>query len=353
MSPDARFRAWMLSSLALAGVSFVYYVFADIHMPVSPEARLTYRVTQIAPAVDGRVVDVRVRNNTRVERGDLLFRIDPDTYRTAVHEAELQVEQAMQDNAQLDAAIVAASADVRRALAQRDDAERELARFRDLVGDRYVSRSAFDQAKARRDIAAAQLQASRAALNAARVQRGNAGDRSLRLRRARNALANAQTDLRRSRVVALESGIVSNMRLEAGAYAQVGAPKLALVSTMPNLYADFREKALLQVDRGTRAEVAFDALPGRLFAAEVTSLDAGVADGQIDPDGRLAAPEQDDRWVRDAERVRVNLRLLEAPPRLLMTGARATVQLHPQRSGFRHWLGHLQIRLISLFHYVY
>ncbi|MDN5782301.1 MAG: HlyD family secretion protein, partial [Luteimonas sp.] len=348
-----RFRAWMLGSLLFACASFAYYVIADIHMPVSPEARLTYRVTQVAPEVSGRVVDVRVHNNMRVARGDVLFRIDPDSYRTAVDAAELLVEQAIQDNSQFDASIMAAAADVSRARAQRDDAQRELGRYRDLVGDRYVSRSAFDQARARSDVAVAQLQASRATYDAARVQRGNSGDRSLRLRRARNALANAQLNLQRSKVVALESGIVSNMRLEAGAYAQAGAPKLALVSTAPNLYADFREKALLHVGRGTRAEVAFDAFPGKLFVAEVTSLDAGVADGQIDPDGRLAAPERSDRWVRDAERVRVNLHLLEPPPRLMMTGARATVQLHPRRSGFRHWLGHLQIRLISLLHYVY
>lgn len=353
MSPDARFRALMLGSLALTGLTFVYYLVADMHMPVSPEARLTYHVTQVAPDVSGRVVDVSVRNNQEVARGQLLFRVDPDTYRTAVHDAELLVEQARQDNSQLDATIAAATAEVRRAQAHADDAERELRRFRELVADRYVSRSALDQAQARSDVAHAALQSSRAALNAARVQRGSDGDSSLRLRRARNVLANAQLNLRRSEVVALAPGIVSNMRLEAGAYAQAGAPKLALISTSPNLQADFREKALLHVDGGTKAQVAFDALPGRLFDAVVTSLDAGVARGQIDPDGRLASPDQSDRWVRDAERVRVNLRLLEPPPRPLMTGARATVQLHPQPDGLRHWLGRVQIRVITLLHYVY
>src|SRR5690606_28933683 len=92
MSPDTRFRVWMLSSLLLAGASFVYDLFAAIHRPVAPEARLTYHVTQIAPDVSGRVVVVLVRNNMRVKLGDVLFRIDPDSYRTAVHEAELQVE---------------------------------------------------------------------------------------------------------------------------------------------------------------------------------------------------------------------------------------------------------------------
>ncbi|HEY0503723.1 MAG TPA: biotin/lipoyl-binding protein [Lysobacter sp.] len=353
MTPDARFRWWMFGSLAGIGVAFAYYLFADINMPVSPEARLTYHVTQVAPEVSGRVVDVRVRNNQEVLRGQLLFRIDPDTYRTAVQQAQLQVEQAVEDNSHLDAAVAAATAEVTRVRHQLADADRELARFRGLVGERYVSRSELDQAQARRDVAAATLQSARAALVAARVERGDDGDRSLRLRRARNLLANAQLDLRRSEVFALAPGVVSNMRLVAGAYAQAGAPKLVLVSTTPSLQADFREKALLNVRRGTRAQVAFDALPGRVFDAEVTSLDAGVARGQIDPDGRLAAPDQNDRWVRDAERVRVNLRLLEMPPRPLMTGARATVQLHPRPRGLRHWLGRVQIRLITLLHYVY
>ncbi|HVI58523.1 MAG TPA: biotin/lipoyl-binding protein [Luteimonas sp.] len=353
MGPDASFRAVMTASLLFAALAFAYFLVADIHMPVSPEARLTYHVTQVAPEVGGRIVGVRVRNNQRVRRGDVLFLVDPDSYRTAVRDAELQVEQAMQDNAQLDAAIVAATAELRRAQAQLDEAERDLGRFSRLVDRRYVSRAALDQAQAQRDVALAQRQAARAALAAARVQRGSEGERSLRLRRARNALARARLDLRRSRVVALEPGIVSNMRLEPGAYAQPGVPRLALVSATPSLFADFREKALLHVRRGTRAEVAFDALPGQVFAAEVASRDAGVAHGQIDPDGRLAAPEQDDRWVRDAERVRVNLRLLEAPPGLLMTGARATVQLHPRTGGLRYWLGRVQIRLISVAHYVY
>ncbi|UNK49878.1 biotin/lipoyl-binding protein [Lysobacter sp. S4-A87] len=343
----------MLTSLALSAAFFAYYVAADTHMPVSPDARLTYRVTRVAPEVSGRVIDVCVVNNQRVQRGDLLFRVDPDHYLVLVEQAQLEVEQATQDNAQFDAVIAAAIAELARAETQLQDADRDLRRFDELERQQYVSHAALDAARARRDVAAAQVHASLASLAAARVQRGEPGDHSLRLRRARNALDRARLDLDRSQVTALEAGIVSNLRLEAGAYAQAGEPKLALVSTAPSLFADFREKALLHVERGTRAEVAFDALPGRLFQAEVASLDAGVANGQIDPDGRLAAPEQSDRWVRDAERVRVNLRLLEAPPRPLMTGARATVQLHPREHGVSGWFGHLQIRVISLLHYVY
>lgn len=353
MNPESRFRAWMFGLLSLTAACFAYFLVADIQMPVSPEARLTYRVTQVASEVNGRVVDVRVGNNQRVARGDILFVVDPASYRNAVRDAELLVEQGAQDNAQLDSTIVSMAADVSRAQAQLEDADRDLARYRDLLDARYIARATYDQAMARRDVARAQLRAARGALDAARIQRGNRGDDSLRLRRARNTLATARLNLERSSVVALESGIVSNMRLEVGAYAQASQPKLALVSETPDVHADFREKSLLKVRPGTVAEVVFDALPGRVFAARVVSLDAGISRGQIDPDGRLASPDLSDRWVRDAERVRVNLQLLDSPPRPLVAGARATVQLHPNPQGIRHWLGQAQIRLIGLLHYVY
>lgn len=170
MSADARFRAGMLSYLLLAGASMVYYLVADIHTPAAPEARITHHVTQIAPDVSGRVVEALTRNNKRVKLADMLFRIDPDSYRTAVHAAEPQVERAMPEKSQLDAAVASAAAGIRRAREQLDDAQRELGRFRDLVGDRYVSISDSEQAKARRDSATAPLQATRETLNSPKVQ---------------------------------------------------------------------------------------------------------------------------------------------------------------------------------------
>src|SRR5690606_40245390 len=64
-------------------------------------------------------------------------------------------------------------------------------------------------------------------------------------------------------------------------------------------------------DLGDTAAVVFDALPGQIFDARVTSLDAGTSQGQLLPDGSLASPESSDRWVRDAQRQRVHLTIQE------------------------------------------
>lgn len=353
MTPDKRFRAVVLTSVALGVAVFFYYLVADLHMPLTSEARINYQVTQVAPEVSGRVVSVLARNNQFMHRGDVIFEIDPSTYERNYDEANLLVEQAGQDNSQLDASIAGAQAEVRRLDAQLADDERQVRRFQQLVSQQFVSAQALDQARAKRDITRAQVASAQASLRAVRVQRGQDGAGSLRVRRAQNSAALAKLSLQRTRVVAEQDGVVSNLHLEPGAFAQAGAPKLALIDLTPTINADFREKALLNTRVGSRAEIVFDALPGQVFPAQVSSIEPGILRGQIDPDGHLASTQLSDRWVRDAERVRINLRLLELPKHQLITGGRATVQLYPHSSGLSAFLGRSQIRFMSLLHYVY
>ena len=74
----------------------------------------------------------------------------------------------------------------------------------------------------------------------------------------------------------------------------------------------------------------------------------------VQPDGSLANPENSDRWVRDAQYLRLHLGLNDSEQVLaaLPSGARATVQLYPV-SGPARWLGQVQARFISLLHYIY
>ncbi len=63
---------------------------------------------------------------------------------------------------------------------------------------------------------------------------------------------------------------------------------------------DFREKSLRHTHQGTDAAVVFDAFPGHVFRAHVTSSDAGILAGQEAVNGQLSEPETSNRWVRDA-----------------------------------------------------
>ncbi|MEC9484102.1 MAG: efflux RND transporter periplasmic adaptor subunit, partial [Halomonas sp.] len=168
-----------------------------------------------------------------------------------------------------------------------------------------------------------------------------------------NALAAARLDLARATVHAEQSGWISNLQLAEGDYVAAGAPVLAQVGDTLDIVADFREKSLRHVDEGEPAWVALDALPGEVFEAHVESLDSGVQAGQAMPNGNLVDIPTTDRWIRDAQRLRVHLALDEAPAALPPTGARATVQLAPTDHGLTAWFARAQIALMSGLHHVY
>jgi len=69
--------------------------------------------------------------------------------------------------------------------------------------------------------------------------------------------------------------------------------------------------------------------------------------------GELSQPETSNRWVRDAQRMRIHVVLDEPLAQPLPTGARATVQLYNSEGPFAHFFSGLQIHLVSLLHYVY
>jgi multidrug resistance efflux pump len=143
------------------------------------------------------------------------------------------------------------------------------------------------------------------------------------------------------------------VQLSPGFYASSGSAALALVNNQTDIVADFREKSLRHTRQGTDAAVVFDAFPGHVFRAHVTSSDAGILAGQEAVNGELSEPETSNRWVRDAQRMRIHVALDEALPKSLPTGARATVQLYNSEGPFSRFFSGMQIHLVSLLHYVY
>ena len=157
-----------------------------------------------------------------------------------------------------------------------------------------------------------------------------------------------------TRIKAPHEGIMANMQVTKGTYAKQSVPLASVVDNKLDLVADFREKSLTSVEKGVRAKVVFDAIPGKVFAAQVEDFEAGVSDGQLSANGKLAAVEKSNRWVRDAQRQRVHISLdeSEAPLNRLTSGARATVQIVPNNP-IESFVANVQIRFISLLHYVY
>ncbi|MEN9583611.1 MAG: hypothetical protein RLZZ616_617 [Pseudomonadota bacterium] len=351
MTPDQQFKRWIKWAMGSFILLFGYFLLADLKMPLTPQAMATRVVTKLAPQISGKVAQVAVGNNQHVKQGDLLFTLDPAPFELAVEQARLALDQAEQQNRQLDATLNATAADFNSLQSQASQKRREAERIDALYRRRMVSDQQKDDADSALRTAQANVMASKARMTQARVNRGLPGDDNLLLRQARNHLAQAELNLSYSQIQASQDGIITNLQLKPGSFAAAGAPLLALVSEQVDVIADFREKSLRHVAQDSRALVAFDGEPGKLYPARVTSLDAGVSAGQFDANGLLASPTESDRWVRNAQRLRVHL-TLEQLPSHLPAGARATVQLLPDNA-LSALFARGQIRLLSLLHYIY
>ncbi|MDK2778982.1 MAG: HlyD family secretion protein [Pseudomonadota bacterium] len=355
MTPDLHFNRWMRRAGILFLIILVYVLTTDMTTPMTSYSMVQRPVVAVAPRVPGEVIAVAVRNNQPVQEGDLLFRIDPRDYQLALEKAELQLREVNQTNATLQAQLAQARAAVREAEVTVQEKQRELQRIHSLHERNLVSEQQTDQAKTDLDAAQARLAAVQESSNAARVSLGDAGEQNLRVRMAVNQVKQAQLNLSRTDVRAPEDGVVTNLQLVAGVQASAGQPLMSLVGLgNERIAADFREKSLARVDDQVSGWVVFDALPGEVFPARLQGRDLGVAKGQLQADGSLAQPDDSDRWVRDAQRVRVYLSLSSEPmPDSLVTGSRATVMLAACDNTLLRLLGSLQMHIISLLRYVY
>lgn len=354
MSAEQLFSRWVKGTLLAFIAVFAYYLAADLYMPLTTDSLVQRFVVQVAPQVPGRVVAVAVHNNQQVQRGDLLFELDPADYQLKVELATLQLEQSQQKYHQLTAALQSGNAQVEQAQLALAEAQREALRLKRLFEQKLIPRQQLEQSETQVLQASAKLKASQADLATLEAELGIPTEELVQIKQARNQLAQARLALSRSKVYADVDGIVSDLQLEVGTNLAANQPTLALVSGQQSwVSALFREKSLLHVNSGSRAFITFDALPGQVFNAAVRDIDAGVANGQSTPDGRLATADSSSRWVRDAQRLKVNLALETEMPPQLVVGSRATVQLAPAGDSWLQWLAASQIRLISYLHYVY
>src|ERR1700738_138856 len=69
-------RAWVLFVLLVIAALVAYYILSDRYTPFTTDAYVQAYVIQVAPRVEGQVVQVHVRENQAVKKGELLFEID-------------------------------------------------------------------------------------------------------------------------------------------------------------------------------------------------------------------------------------------------------------------------------------
>ncbi len=342
-------------ALIVIAIMFIWYVVADRLAPWTDQARVQAYVVPIVSQVAGRVTEVNIGKDQEVQQGDVLLKIDPADYQLAVDNAETELELAGQDIGAGTASVSTAQAKVVEQQANVDHFKAQGKRVFELEKKQIYSKAQGDKARAAIIQADAQLASAKSELEKAKQALGVKGEENPKLRSALAKLKKAQIDLTRTTVLAPSHGGITNLKIDEGHYASVGAPLMTFIE-VDNVWikANLRENSIANVKVGTPVDFILDSAPGRVFQGEVSSKGFAVSHEKGGTIGDLETIENTAGWLRDAQRFPVYVSFdVEDTKGLLRVGGQADVQFYSTDNWLINSLGWIWIRLLSWFSFVY
>ncbi|ENN7015046.1 efflux RND transporter periplasmic adaptor subunit [Enterobacter ludwigii] len=250
--------------------------------PWTRDGRVRADVVQIAPDVSGPVIRVAVRDNQWVNRGDVLYAIDPHWLTLAVASAQAEVESR------------------RHEMVMRQDAARRRAQIKAAI-----SSEDLQQTGSAANVAVANYHGALAALEL------------------------AELNLSHATVRAPVSGYITHLRLRPGDYATAGETKVAIVDAHSFwVVGYFEETKLRHIRVGDTAHIVLMGYEP-VIAGHVESIGHGIGDNN-DETGGLGLPDVEPTfsWVRLAQRVPVRIHIDALPKGIeLVAGLSASVEV--------------------------
>jgi membrane fusion protein (multidrug efflux system) len=326
-------RSWLRLSLLLSLPLLIiavgaYFWLTSGRFVSTDNAYIQQDKVSVSSDVGGRIVEVAVRENQHVNKGDLLFRIDPDPYRIAVEQAQAALANAQVNVQTLQTEYQGKGADIEGARIAIQQAQEDYGRQSALMARGFTTRASYlnsqhalQQAKVQLSNAQAQAAEARAKLQTGSAVPGV----NPQIAAARAQLDQAQLNLRRTEVRAPAAGTVSQSdRLQVGNQIVQGLPAVSIVvGDRTWVEANFKETQLNKVRVGDPAEVEIDAYSGLKLKGHVWSFGAGTGSEF----SVLPAQNANGNWVKVTQRVPVRIAIDESSPRPLIAGLSADVKV--------------------------
>lgn len=220
-----------------------------IHPAVLASGNLVFRQeVQLSPEVIGKVSEVLVKEGDRIEKGQVVLRLDPSTYKA--------------DVAQQEAAVRNTAVSVERAQIDLDNQQRKLERARQLASAKFIDVSRLDEAKLAVDLAVVGLRSARESRQQAMAM-----------------LALAQERLAKTEVKAPISGTATAVPIKAGETAVASATGIAgsslmTIADLSSMIAEVNvdEGDIAQVVPGLKAKIFPSAYADRPLTGSVESV---------------------------------------------------------------------------------
>jgi HlyD family secretion protein len=229
---------------------------------------------QVGSQVSGQLREVLVDFNSEVKQGQIIARIDPETFEYKVRQVQADVDAARSQVMTQQANIAAQRAEVSKAEVNLAEAKRDLARKQQLVEKGFISTAERDTAQANYNVLAEQVNTAKAQ---AGVAAANARNAEAVVKQREASLAQARIDLERTAIKAPVNGIVIKRSVEKGqtVAASLQSPELFVIAenlTDMQVDAAIDESEIGRIRVGQKATFTVDAFSGRTFEGAVKQI---------------------------------------------------------------------------------
>jgi HlyD family secretion protein len=202
---------------------------------------------KISPDVSGEIIELHVAEGDSVVQGQLLLKIRPDNYTSAVNRALATVNNNRANLAQSQARLAQAKAQLSRG-------EIEIERNKKLYEQKVVSDADFLQAQTDYKVAQEEVSSAEQNVQAARYL----------ISSAEAGLQDAQENLRKTTILAPVSGTISKLDVEKGervvGTSQMAGTEMLRIANLNNMevLVDVNENDIVRVNLGDTAIIEVD-----------------------------------------------------------------------------------------------
>jgi HlyD family secretion protein len=230
---------------------------------------------KISSDVSGEIVELYVEEGDSVKVGQVLAKIDPDTYVSTVQRGNAALNSAKAQLENSKSGIESSKAAIEQIEVQIDNARINHERNEKLYEDGVISKVDFDQTFTALKQLEANLRAAEANLASAK-QSAKSAEYSVESSRA--TLQEFTTSLNRTTIVSPTSGVVSLLNVEKGERVvgtiQMAGTEMLRIANLNAMEAqvDVSENDILRVKLGDTATVEVDAYLDRKFKGVVSEI---------------------------------------------------------------------------------
>jgi len=235
----------------------------DITEFVAASGKIQPRVeVKISPDVSGEVVKIFVKEGDKVEKGDVLARIKPDTYQSN-YDQMLATFDGQKAN------LANTKARLSQANAQLINSETAYNRSKRLFEQNVISQAEYDNAKASYLVAQAEVEAGKETVKAAEYS----------VKSTEAMLNEARNNLERTTIFAPMDGIVYSITVEigervAGASQFSAGTEIMRIADLNEMevQVSINENDIIRVNIGDTSKIEVDAYTNRTFTGVITQI---------------------------------------------------------------------------------